>query len=187
MTEREIGEALAAACGGDRDAFAHLVREHQSMVYSVAYHFLRDPGRAEDLAQETFLHLFRNLDSIESPAHLTYWLRRVITHRCIDESRRRERKRGTVALELVPEPAAESRRADPLLTGTLRRLVAALPEPQRAVVILRFQEDMEPTEIAQALDIPVNTVKSRLHRGIEFLRRKMPGLNPNSAGGRGQL
>ncbi len=175
MTEREIGEALAAACGGDKEAFAHLVREHQAMVYSMAYHFLRDAGQAEDLAQETFLHLYRNLDSIESPGHLLYWLRRVVTHRCIDESRRRVRRRGTVALEMVPEPAAQGRWSDPLMSGVLRKLVAALPEPQRAVVILRYQEDMEPTEIADLLEIPVNTVKSRLHRGIEFLRRKMPG------------
>ncbi len=175
MTEREIGESLAAAMAGDRDAFAHLVREHQAMVFSVAYHFLRDAARAEDLAQETFLHLFRNLESIESPAHLTYWLRRVITHRSIDESRRRMRRRGTVSLDAVAEPASGERVSDPLLSEKLAKLVATLPEAQRAVVVLRYQEDMEPSEIAGMLGIPVNTVKSRLHRGLEFLRRKMPG------------
>jgi RNA polymerase sigma-70 factor (ECF subfamily) len=52
-------------------------------------------------------------------------------------------------------------------------MVAALPEAQRAIVVLRYQEDMDPGEIAETLDIPLNTVKSRLHRGLEFLRRKM--------------
>ncbi len=176
MTERENGEALAAAIAGDGGAFAQLVREHQGMVFSVAYNFLRDSARAEELAQETFLHLFRNLKAIESPAHLVYWLRKVIGHRCIDESRRRTRRGGTVALEAVAEPAAERKERDPFLSAALRKMVAALPETQRAVVVLRYQEDMEPGEIASALDIPLNTVKSRLHRGLEFLRRKMERL-----------
>ncbi len=180
MTEREIGEALAGAIGGDREAFAHLVREHQAMVFSVGYHFLHDAAKAEDLAQETFLHLFRNLESIESPAHLVYWLRRVATHRAIDESRRRMRRRGTVALDAVAEPAARDKVQDPLLSEALARLVATLPEPQRAVLVLRYQEEMEPTEIAEVLGIPVNTVKSRLHRGLEFLRKKMPGAGRGS-------
>jgi RNA polymerase sigma-70 factor (ECF subfamily) len=175
MTEREIGEALAAAIRGDRDAFAHLVREHQAMVFSVAYHFLHDASKAEDLAQETFLHLFRNLASIESPAHLVYWLRRVATHRSIDESRRRLRRAGNVSLDAVAEPASHDHPRDPFLSEALEKLVATLPEPQRAVVVLRYQEDMEPTEIAEVLGVPVNTVKSRLHRGLEFLRKKMPG------------
>ena len=184
MTEREIGEALAGAAGGDGDSFAFLVREHQSMVFSLAYHFLRDGARAEDLAQETFLHLYRNLKSIESPGHLTHWLRRVIAHRCIDESRRRVRQRGTVALEAVAEPAAERKERDPLLSGALRKLVAALPEQQRAVVVLRYQEEMELDEIAGVLNIPLNTVKSRLHRGLEFLRRKADKWKSASKDGR---
>lgn len=176
MTEWESGEALAAALRGDAAGFTQLVREHQSMVFSIAYHFLRDSARAEELAQETFLHLYRNLETIESPAHLVYWLRRVIHHRCIDESRKKARRGGSVALDAIAEPASEWRERDPLLSGALRKLVAALPEAQRAVVVMRYQEDMEPGEIASVLDIPLNTVKSRLHRGLEFLRSKMDRL-----------
>lgn len=176
MTEWEIGEALAAAIRGDGVGFAQLVREHQSMVFSIAYHFLRDPARAEELAQETFLHLYRNLDTIESPAHLVYWLRKVVSHRCIDETRKKSRRGGTVALDAITEPAAQRSDRDPFLSSALRKMVAALPEAQRAIVVLRYQEDMEPGEIAEMLDIPLNTVKSRLHRGLEFLRRKMERL-----------
>lgn len=173
MTEWESGEALAAAIRGDAAGFAALVREHQSLVFSVAYHFLRDRARAEELAQETFLHLYRNLEAIESPAHLLYWLRKVVTHRSIDETRKTARRGRTVALEAIAEPAAARVDRDPFLSDALRAMVAALPAAQRAVVVLRYQEDMEPGEIAETLDIPLNTVKSRLHRGIEFLRRKM--------------
>jgi len=173
MTEWESGEALAAAIRGDAAGFAHLVREHQAMVFSIAYHFLRDTARAEELAQETFLHLYRNLETIESPAHLLYWLRKVISHRCIDETRRKFRRGATVALDAIAEPAERKSDRDPFLSAALRKMVAALPEAQRAIVVLRYQEDMEPGEIADALNIPLNTVKSRLHRGLEFLRRKM--------------
>ena len=81
--------ALAQAARGDAAAFASLVREHQGMVFSMAYHFLHDRALAEDVAQEVFLHLYQNLRSIQSPAHLKFWLRKVASHRCIDQTRGR--------------------------------------------------------------------------------------------------
>ena len=176
MTERENGEAIAAAVAGDASAFAQLVREHQAMVFSIAYHFLRDRSRAEDLAQDVFLHLHKNLRAIQSPRHLVYWLRKVASHRCIDEARRqklRPRVSLTEYLERAPEPAARFAEADPLLAGVLRRLIARLPERSRMIVILRFQEDLEPAEIAGMLDIPLGTVKSNLHRSLALLRGKL--------------
>ena len=73
----------------------------------------------------------------------------------------------------APEPAAPPQRADPMLSGLLERLVAGLPERARMIVILRYQEEMEPAEIAEALDIPVGTVKSNLHRSLAVLRNKL--------------
>jgi RNA polymerase sigma-70 factor (ECF subfamily) len=169
-------ESLAQAARGDEAAFAGLVREHQAMVFSIAYHFLRDRARAEDLAQDVFLHLHRNLRAIQSSAHLVYWLRKVTGHRCIDESRRqklRPRMSLTEYLERAPEPAARIAVADPLLAGVLRRLVAGLPARSRMIVILRFQEELEPAEIAEMLDIPLGTVKSNLHRSLALLRGKL--------------
>ena len=82
---RWIGqETLARAAGGDHAAFAELVREHQSMVFSLARRILRNTATAEESAQEVFLELYRNLGGIQSPAHLVFWLRKVTTHRCID-------------------------------------------------------------------------------------------------------
>jgi RNA polymerase sigma-70 factor (ECF subfamily) len=161
---------LAAA--GDRDAFAALVREHQSMVFSIACNFLRDEGSAEELAQEVFLELYRALPSLDSAAHVTNWLRRVTAHRSIDESRRRARRPG-IALEDVPEPASPPVSGDPMMAALLGRLTASLPAKARAVVVLRFQEDLEPAEIAGVLDMPVNTVKSHLQRSLAMLRGKL--------------
>lgn len=101
-------DALARAKHGDQSAFAELVREHQSMVYSTARYFLRDSAVAEDLAQEVFIHLYQNLASIESSAHLKFWLRKVTGHRCIDFARRQKSRAGkaSVSLDEAPEPVS---------------------------------------------------------------------------------
>ncbi len=160
------------ASRGDQAAFAEIVREHQAMVFSIALHFLRNRAVAEELAQDVFLHLFRNLKEIQSPGHLTNWLRRVTSHRCIDQSRQ-QKYRPRVGLEAAPEPSMVPRTADPFLTETLDRLIRTLPEKPRMVVILRYQEDMEPTEIAETMNIPIGTVKSILHRALALLKGKM--------------
>jgi RNA polymerase sigma-70 factor, ECF subfamily len=165
-------ELLARAARGDQSAFADVVRAHQGMVYGVAYNYLHDSAMAEELAQEVFLILYRNLGKIESPAHLIFWLRKVTSHRCIDFSRRHRIEVQQLTDEM-PEPAAVFREPDPLLSSTLRRLVATLPEVPRMVVTLRYQEDLEPAEISEVLDMPVNTVKSHLRRSLNILREKV--------------
>lgn len=142
------------------------------MVYSLAWHFLRDRALAEEMAQEVFLELHRHLAAIQSPEHLVFWLRKVASRRCIDQTRRRAfwPKFG---LDEVPEPVAKTRQEDPMLSRTLNKLVASLPEKARAVVILRYQEDLDPSDISQVLDMPVATVKSHLQRSLEMLRDKL--------------
>lgn len=171
-TVGRLQEALTKAVGGDHNAFAEIVREYQGMVFSLAWHFLRDRAVAEELAQEVFLHLHQNLSSIQSPAHLTFWLRKVTSHRCIDQTRR-QKVRPQISLDEMPEPVAVPANSDPLLSDKLRRLVDTLPEKARMVVILRYQEDLEPAEIAEALKMPVNTVKSHLRRSLATLREKL--------------
>ncbi len=165
-------DTLSRAKDGDQTAFAELVREHQAMVFSLAHYFSRDRAAAEDLAQEVFIHLFQHLGSIESPAHLKFWLRRVTCHRCIDHARK-EYKVRTVSVDEAPEPVAPSDFQDSLMTATLRRIVATLPEKPRLVVMLRYQEDLDPTEIARVLEMPLNTVKSHLRRSLTILREKV--------------
>jgi len=168
--EDRLKTALSRAALGESAAFADLVREHQGMVFSIAYHYLHERSLAEDLAQEVFLELYQSLSRIQSAAHLTFWLRRVTANRCIDQGRKKVRRREQ-ALEDAPEPVASDPPADPLLLERLQQSLAGLPEKQRLVVILRFQEGLGPAEIAEALDMPVNTVKSTLHRSLEELRK----------------
>ncbi|HEY6304966.1 MAG TPA: RNA polymerase sigma factor [Candidatus Angelobacter sp.] len=165
-----MGAALAQAAQSDSQGFAKIVEEYQAMVFSIAFHFLQDRGTAEDVAQEVFLELYQRLATIESGAHLTHWLRRVAVHRAIDQGRRKKH-RSESALEDAPEPSATTALRDPILQEQLQKTLAELPEKQRMIVVLRYQEDLGPAEIAELLQMPVNTVKSTLHRSLEELRR----------------
>jgi RNA polymerase sigma-70 factor (ECF subfamily) len=167
-------DLLARAKAGDEAAFAALIRRHQNMVFSVALHMLRSRPAAEDMTQEVFLELYRSLDRLESDAHVVSWLRRVAGHRCIDEIRRRNH-RQEYATDALPEPGHAPEMRDVFGAERLQELVAELPARARMVVVLRYQEDMEPTEIAGALDMPVNTVKSHLRRSIVALRERLIG------------
>ena len=153
-------------------AFADIVREHQGMVFSLAWHYLHDRALAEEMAQEVFLELYRHLGSIQSPEHLLFWLRKVASRKCIDQTRRRAfwPKFG---LDDIPEPSAKTRQGDPMLSGALAKLVASLPEKARMLLILRYQEDLDPSDIARVLDMPVGTVKSHLQRALGVLREKL--------------
>jgi len=160
--------------GDPADVFAVLVRQHQSMVFSIACAVLRDRSLAEEVAQDVFLELHRVLPLLESPAHLVNWLRRATAHRSIDRQRRqRTWLRFLWPLEQAPEPASPALQGDILLAGTLRQLIASLPAKPRLVMILRYQEDMEPTEIAEVLNMPLGTVKSHLQRSLKLLRDKL--------------
>ena len=161
---------LTQALAGERAAFAALVRQHQRSVYSLALRMLSDRHAAEDLAQEVFLQLYRSLSAVSSEAHLGFWLRRVTMHRAIDRLRRAPRLESRA--EELAAVVSETEPADPLLERRLRALVRELPAAARAVVLLRYQEDLDPVEIARTLRMPLNTVKSHLRRSLAQLRER---------------
>jgi RNA polymerase sigma-70 factor (ECF subfamily) len=163
---------LQRAAAGDAFAFETIVREHQSMVFSLACYFLHDAARAEEIAQEAFLRLYQNLSRIESPAHLVQWLRKVTWRCAIDESRKNSHQ-PSVGLEDAPEPAVEQRGGDVFAERGVRTMVASLPPRPRMMVILRYQEELELAEIAEVMGVPVNTVKSGLNRALGVLRSKL--------------
>ena len=169
--ERQPDDDFAAARAGDSSAFMRLVRQHQARVFSLA---LRLTGRredAEELAQDTFLGLHRQLRNLESALHVRNWLCRTVTHRSIDLLRGRARRPEAQAVDLLLlEVPVEDASGDPLLHRTLRALLLRLPEVPRAVMVLKFQEDLDPQDIAATLDLPLNTVKSHLRRSLDWLR-----------------
>ena len=162
---------LTQALAGERAAFAALVRQHQRPVYSLALRMLADRHAAEDLAQEVFLQLYRNLSAVSSEAHLGFWLRKVTMHRAIDRLRRAPRLESDA--EQLAAAVSDTDPADPLLERRLRALVRELTPAARAVVLLRYQEDLDPVEIARTLKMPLNTVKSHLRRSLAQLRERL--------------
>ena len=152
--------------------FEQLVDEHQSMVFSLALRMTGDRGLAEEIAQDVFLELDRHLSKIESADHAQFWLRRVAMSRSVDALRRR-RVRGTdLWVEIEDHHGIHlEERASPL-AARLEQLLTTLPGPQRAALVLRYQEDLTPEEIAATLEAPLATVKSHLQRGLKLLRAK---------------
>jgi RNA polymerase sigma-70 factor, ECF subfamily len=152
--------------------FEKLVDEHQSMVFSLALRMTGDRGLAEEIAQDVFVELDRNLSKLANADHVRFWLRRVAMNRSTD-ALRRQRVRGIdlwVEMEDVHGVPAEDR-ASPL-SARLEQLLATLSEPQRAALVLRYQEDLTPKEIAATMQTPLATVKSHLQRGLKLLRAK---------------
>lgn len=166
---------LVEAALRDPEAFAAIIDRHKSMVFSLAFHFFRERTVAEDIAQEVYLELFRNLGRIESDLHLVYWLRQAVTRKCIDQTRRLKHRRYQ-PLEEITEPGFEPLSRDPMLAEMLQKKIAALPEKMRLVILLRFQEDMRLSEIAELLEMPLNTVKTTLRRALSRLKRKVAEL-----------
>jgi RNA polymerase sigma-70 factor, ECF subfamily len=148
--------------------------EHQSMVFSIALRILGDRFLAEETAQDVFLELHGKLEELESDDHVVHWLRRVTVHRSIDRIRQRDRRAEDVTDPAeMPELVVDAAPSDPLLSRQIRQVVGSLPVTQRTVIALRYQEDMSVEEIAEALSMPVATVKSHLRRTLELLREKM--------------
>jgi RNA polymerase sigma-70 factor, ECF subfamily len=153
------------------------MREHQSMVFSIARRIVHDPSLAEEVAQDVFFELYGQLPSLASEEHVVHWLRRVTVHRSIDQARRRLRRPQdhaavSFAAPGVAEPVAAQHEKDPWLADRLRQMIASLPIVPRTVVVLRYQEDLMPEEIAALLAMPVATVKSHLQRALKVLRAK---------------
>jgi RNA polymerase sigma-70 factor (ECF subfamily) len=152
--------------------FEQLVDEHQSMVYSLALRMTGDRGLAEEIAQDVFLELDRHLGKIESGAHARFWLRRVAMSRSADALRRRKVRRMDLWVEIEESHGVPAEERVSPLGARLEQLLATLPEPQRAALVLRYQEDLTPEEIAATLEAPLATVKSHLQRGLKLLRAK---------------
>jgi RNA polymerase sigma-70 factor, ECF subfamily len=170
-------ELLSRALAGEAPAFGELIRLQQRSVYSLALRMLGDRPKAEDLAQEVFLQLHRNLAAIQSGTHLAFWLRKVTMNRAIDALRREPRVQA-LPLQAADGVAGDPEDCDPLLMRRLHSLVSQLPPAPRAVVLLRYQEDLDPAEIARTLSMSIHTVKSHLKRSLAALRK---GIDPATA------
>jgi RNA polymerase sigma-70 factor (ECF subfamily) len=175
-------EELVEACqAGEASAFDVLVGRWEDRIRGAAYRFLGSEDEARDVAQEAFLKAYRGLAGFKREARFSSWLYQIATNLCRDRLRRRK-TRPQVSLEALEEagpvivemrPGAHERLLEHDLAEAVRRAIHALPEEQRVVVILKEYQELTFLEIAQTLDVPISTVKTRLYRGLVQLRLRL--------------
>lgn len=158
-------DLLDAVAAGDETAFATLYERHRDWVYRLAFRFTRDEALAADVTQDVFMHLLGRAGKLQLHAKLTTYLYPVTRHAVLATLRK---KRPALAGDDVldgacAEPANES-------LGELAEAVADVPGPQREILLMRVVHDMSLADIAEALQIPLGTVKSRLHAALTTLR-----------------
>ncbi len=164
------------------DRFRELVDEHQNRVYSFAYYLLGGHEEAEDVTQEVLLRLWNNIEAVQSDV-AGAWLSRVTRNACFDRLRRRRTHNRLFAPSLdAPglEPATHATTDDPEkgvhawdVQRHLRQALTEIAEPHRSIVILREIQGLKYVEIAELLEIPLNTVKTYLHRARRTLREQL--------------
>ncbi len=174
-------QLIERCLGGEEAAWEDLVKIHARRVYAICYRFTSSEQEAQDLTQEVFLRVFRSLKSFRAGAGaFAVWRGRLARNLLLDPYRRSKRQRATESIEeqlpMIEETRAMSARTDGLLAGreaseTLQGALKKLSPELRETVILRDLEELEYREIAQVLNVPEGTVKSRLNRGRAELAR----------------
>ena len=167
---------------GDPRAFEDLVIAYQHRVFGVALRMLRNRSEAEEIAQEVFLRVHRAVEDFRGEAKLSTWLYAITSRLCLNRlasGERRMAREGEESLERLrgdADPAAHVERIE--LEAALQRAIPELPEERRIVVVLRDFEGLSYEEIAAALDLPLGTVRSRLHRARTDLKEKLERFLP---------
>jgi len=158
--------------------YKKLLERHHAKVYSAAVYMLANTAEAEDVTQETFESLWRNIAEVSEEAAQA-WLLRVAKNRCIDRLRRKHRQMETLPEETLCERAEntpEGFLAKANLSDWLKKAVARLPEPQKSLVVLMDLQQLSGAEAANALDLSETQVKVYLHRARKKLREYLQNL-----------
>jgi RNA polymerase sigma-70 factor (ECF subfamily) len=167
-------ELIAAAAGGQSEAFGTLVERYERAVYHLALRTLRDSEEAKDATQEAFFKAFRALRTFRRGAKFSTWILTIVYRVCCDRLARRKRYSGDELPDRADPAAGPQEQAES--ADEARRLRAAidgLPEKYRTVITLFHLQNRQYEEIAQVLDLPLGTVKTHLFRAKELLRKAL--------------
>jgi RNA polymerase sigma-70 factor (ECF subfamily) len=187
-------ELVARSMGGDLDSFNQLVLRWERPIYALAYRVIGREEDARDVAQETFLRAFRALSGFKGQAKFSSWLYRITLNLCRDWIRKERRTPVSQAPEGIDiiELAGEGTPAETIeqlvgrkeLGRAVSKAMAMLPEDQRTAIILKEYHGLTFQEIADMLDCPLSTVKTRLYQGLSVVRKQLEeaGVKPDSLG-----
>jgi len=162
-------ELVDRARRGDREAFSVLAGGAVDRLYGIARMILRDADLAEDATQEALVRAWRDLPTLRDAERFDAWLYRLVAHASADVGRHRRRFRADLTV-LPIEPAQADMASELANRDQLERGLRRLNDTQRTILALNFYVGLSAGEIAEALEIPVGTVRSRLHYAIEALR-----------------
>ncbi|CDQ41327.1 MULTISPECIES: RNA polymerase sigma factor SigW [Virgibacillus] len=180
-----IRERIKQVKKGDQSAFEDVVSFFQNKIYQHCYRMLGNTHEAEDIAQEAFIRAYVNIHSFDERRKFSTWLYRIATNLTIDRIRKRKpdhyldaEVKGTEGLDMYSQLADKGRKPDEEVEGLeLQRYIqyeiSKLPPKYRSIIMLRYIEEFSLQEISEILDIPLGTVKTRIHRGREALRKKL--------------
>jgi RNA polymerase sigma-70 factor (ECF subfamily) len=177
-------DLVARATAGDVDSFNQLVTRWERPVYALAYRTLGREEDARDVVQEAFLRAFRGLKGFKGQAKFSSWLYRITLNLCRDWIRRERRApivqvpEGTDPVDLADERVAPTESVEELvarreMSSAVAKAMADLPEEQRTAIMLKEYHGLTFQEIAEMLDCPLSTVKTRLYQGLSVLRRRL--------------
>ena len=154
---------------GDREAFTRLAFELSDRLFAVAHRILRDFDAASDALQVTLLRIWQDLPSLKDPTLIEAWAYRLLVRACYDHLRKQRRQ--APALHLLPiDGAAEDPAISIANREQLENAFQRLPSEQRAAIVLQYYRDLTLPEIAEILQVPVGTVRSRIHYAKRALR-----------------
>ena len=179
--QEDDNELVALAQAGDLDALDRLLRRHFDRIYGVCRRLAGNDADAADAAQEAMLAIVRGLDRFDGRARFTTWMYRVATNACLDELRRRGRR--AVPSDVEDRAATAGPDVSVPIHVDVDAAVQKLNEDYRLPVVLRDFADLEYSEIAELLELPLGTVQSRIHRGRSQLGQLL-GNNKDRSGRR---
>jgi RNA polymerase sigma-70 factor (ECF subfamily) len=177
-------ELVARATAGDLESFNQLVARWERPIYALAYRTLGREEDARDVVQDAFLRAYRGLKGFKGEAKFSSWLYRITLNLCRDWIRRERRAplvqvpEGTDPIDLVDAQATHDESVEELvarreMSEAVKRAMAELPEEQRTAIMLKEYHGLTFQEIADTLDCPLSTVKTRLYQGLSVLRRRL--------------
>ncbi|MCM3603297.1 RNA polymerase sigma factor SigW [Robertmurraya korlensis] len=183
--EALIKKRIKQVLKGDQSAYGEIVEIYKDKVFQLCYRILGNRHEAEDMAQEAFIRAYINISSFNIDLKFSTWLYRIATNLCIDRIRKKKpdyyldaEVSGTDGLTMYSQIASDSILPEDEIENlelqeTIQREITKLPEKYRSVIVLKYIEELSLNEISEILDIPLGTVKTRIHRGREALRHQL--------------
>jgi RNA polymerase sigma-70 factor (ECF subfamily) len=180
VTTSDDAELISRFRSGDAAAFNDIVDRHERRVFAIAIRICRHHEDARDVTQDVFVTALRALRSFRGDAQLSTWLHRVTVNASLDLVRKRQRREGPGMDEMGEyedaAPGPESAAIESVRAREVHRALGRIPADQRAVIVLHDLQGLDYREVAEALEVPVGTVKSRLHRARLALARELGHL-----------